>query len=382
MKASLKLVTSEKETVNGYPVYVMLVDGKFRSKLCITHCFIEDWDFKNKLPYKHHPGYYEILPTVLDYKAKIKKINFGEYDFKAAKLLLFSDKKEQSMIFFKSGLKLCDGTKTGNLYKTVLNSFQMVFPDVLIDDITPIMARKYMDYLLKINSPNGVHAYMSKLNAIFNKVTDVKNPFSGVRPRKVKTAQRRLVDADVLKLINTRTIIGKYDGKNTNETINEYRYYWLLMFYLGGINFVDLAKMRYDKHVIDGRVQFNRNKGGTNVFINNLIVPQATEILKKFDCYPYLVPIYKAKKLDNFRNNMNRRFIKRTEDLKLTNKPTTYSARYTFINRARQLFIDERICIEIVGHEQQKTHSIYTDEYPLSVRDAAHLKIVALPASV
>ena len=63
-------------------------------------------------------------------------------------------------------------------------------------------------------------------------------------------------------------------------------------------------------------------------------------------------------------------------DLQLSKKPLSKSARATFIDRAQQLLIDERITMEIVGHTQQSVHSIYTDEFPLHVRDEAHLKII------
>src|SRR5690606_917768 len=137
--------------------------------------------------------------------------------------------------------------------------------------------------------------------------------------------------------------------------------------------------LRYDKHVINGRIQFYRNKGGTNAFVNNIIPEQALEILKNFNCYPYLVPIYQSSNLDTFRNNMNKRLAEMVADLQLTQRPLSKSARYTFINRARQLMVDERITMEIVGHEQQTVHSIYTDNFPLHIRDAAHLKIIELP---
>ena len=150
----------------------------------------------------------------------------------------------------------------------------------------------------------------------------------------------------------------------------------MLMFYLGGIDAVDLAQLRYDHHVANGRIKFTRAKGGTNAFINNKLFDPALRILDRFSCYPYLVPIYKYSSQNDFISNMNDRFYSRLLDLNLTRRPLTKSARYSFINRAQQLLIDERITAEIVGHKRKTTTSIYSNSFPLEVRDQAHAKII------
>ncbi|MEE9361167.1 MAG: hypothetical protein V3U92_01055 [Cellulophaga sp.] len=55
-------------------------------------------------------------------------------------------------------------------------------------------------------------------------------------------------------------------------------------------------------------------------------------------------------------------------------KPKT--PRYTFINRAQELLVDERITAQIVGHKSKSTTSIYTNNFSLVAQDEAHLKIV------
>jgi len=377
MKISVKLITYNKVTKNGFPVVLQLAHKTKRKKKVLGYSDVTFWNFDTQLPLKSHPDYVVLMSEILEAKALITKVHVNKLSFDHAVKLLFSTKK-QSEEFYKACLQFCDSSTTGKLYQTVLNSFNKVFPGVLITELTQDHAKQYMAYLLKTNTANGVHAYMRTLNALYNKLTPSNNPFKGVRPKKVKTKSKALTDNDVVKLITTRCYIKKYDGKNTVNTVNYERYYWLLMFYLGGIDFVDLAALRYDIHVVDGRIQFYRNKGGTNVFVNNIILPEAKALLKLFDCKPYLVPIYKYKDYHSYLSKCNSNLHERTADLNLTVKPTTKSARYTFITRAQQLLIDERITIEIVGHAQQSTHSIYTNEFPLSVRDKAHKKIINL----
>lgn len=377
MKASIKFITSQRPTKNGHGIYVELIHLKQRQRELIGHSFKQYWNSNLNEPIAQHPHYSELMPVVLECRIKFLKINSGALSFSDAAALLF-DVKEVFGSFVDLCGEYCTDTTTGKLFKTVLNSFDLIYPGITVDNITPGVAENYKNKLLQKNTPNGVYTYLTKLTTLFSRVSDLSNPFKGVRPERQKTINKALSDIDVNKLINTRTIKHKLDAKNTIESVNWPRYYWLLMFYLGGIDFVDLAHLRYDKHVVNGRIIFKRNKGGTDVLVNNKIFEVAQDLLNKFDCYPYLIPAYKYASHHQYLNWCNNKLHKITTDLRLSKKPLTKSARYTFITRAQQLLIDERVTIEIVGHAQQSTHSIYTSEFPLLVRDTAHEKIITL----
>lgn len=379
MKASIKLVTTEKATTAGFPIYIFLRDQSFPTfKKVIGHCKIEDWNPDENIILKSHPNYNVLMPDLLDLKSNIAKINLIEMDFDQAKKLLVQDKENRSTIFYEAAVAYLSDEPKESVKFSALNSFNKFYPGIEIDAITAFKVSTYMDFLLKLQKPNGVHTYLRTLAAIFRKVSDLKNPFDGIRPKKERTPNKALTDDDLQRLFYTRSITTKYNRFNDVDQINAFRYYYMLLFYLGGIDLVDLAKLRYDVHVFGDRVKFQRSKGATDVWVNNKIFPAALKILKKFDCYPYLVPIYNYTDYRSFRNNMNRRLGERVDDLMLTQKPLSKSARYSFINRAQQLLIDERITKEIVGHSQKSVHSIYTDEFPLQVRDDAHLKIISL----
>lgn len=372
-------MTSEKETDNGFPVYVFLRASKMSAKKkVIGHCQLEYWNEDKKSILHTHPDYDFLMPELLNYKSLIAKINNLDLSYSEAVSLLFKDRLVFSSGFYDLAIEACKGTPSESINITALNSFNRVYPDILINEITKDHAENYMKVILKHQKPNGVHTYMRKLNALFGLVSSLDNPFKGVRPKKTRTPSKALFDDDLKKILYSRTIKSIFRPSEDIESLNRYRYYFMLMFYLGGIDLIDLSKLRYDKHVIGDRVKFQRAKGGTDVFVDNKIFECAYEILKRFDCYPYLVPIYESKNYRSFRNNFNKRFADRLSDLELSHKPLSKSARYTFINRAQQLLIDERITMEIVGHTRQGVHGIYTDEFPLSVRDAAHEKIINL----
>lgn len=386
MKASIKLVTTEKPSENGYPIYVFLRDAKKSpKKKVIGHSFIEYWDNKNNEILKTHPDYDFLIVELLEYRSKVYKINKTKLTYSEAFNLLFGEGVKVYSSFYDLALSKCKGTPSEGINTTALNSFNKFYPGIAISDITRDHAVSYMDYILTFQKPNGVHTYMRKLSALFTLLSADENPFKGVRPKKESTPAKELDDDDLKLIFNTRTIAYKKNHRTDNFRINRYRYYYMLLFYLGGIDCVDLKELRYDRHVFNGRIRFKRNKGGTDAYINNKIFPKAKAILDMFDCYPYLVPIYEYSSYRGFLKNMNTRFYESlsdlelsdmAENLKLKRKPLTKSARYSFINRAQQLLIDERITMELVGHTKKGVHSIYTNEFPLSVRDEAHRKII------
>ena len=379
MKASIKFQTSERANADGYPVYKILrAAGCSAIKQTMFRCLPEHWNAKTELITVSHPAYDLIIADLLNVKSVVASINLGLYSYDVAKERLFGVEKKVSAVFYKAAYDFVDDTSNGKLYATVLRSFNVVCPGVEIASLTKLQAQLYLNTILRHQSANGAHTYMRTLQSLFAKVSDLPNPFKGVRPKLVETASKDLSAEDLRRLFTTRTYRKKYDGRNTNDSINYYRYYYMLMFYLGGIDAIDLAQLRYDKHVVNGRVQFVRAKGGTSVMVNNKIFNEALVLLKHFSCYPYLVPLYKYKRHKDFVSNMNDRLYESTRDLKLSRKPLSKSARYSFINIAQDLLIDERITAQLVGHKRKSTTSIYTRNFPLSVQDAAHEKILGV----
>lgn len=368
---------------DGFPiVFYLSKDSKtktirtgYRSK---KNC----WDDNNSLPLKEHPNYINILNFLEKKKILVKKLvdlSKNKYiNFHFAEQYL---KQEDTDIFYIEVIKL--SSNLGRAYKIAANSFNSFFPNYSFSMIDKKVTNKYVNLLLntptknsnKRRSPNGVISYMNTLTAAWNKLGKPNNPFSGVRPKEVPTKNKGMSDQDLIKIINNDYTIhpNSLGGGKAN-----YLNYFLLCFYLGGIDLGDLSNLTYQDNVVNGRIEFNRHKGGTSVFVSNKIFPEALEILNNYNCKPYLIPIKKMNNYRNFIPNMSRVLEGMKNHLDLSKKPYSKAARYTFITRAQQILIDERITIEIVGHSQQSTHSIYKDEFPYEVRDIAHKKIITI----
>lgn len=372
-------------TKKGYPLVIYLTSKNEKPKPIKTgyYSFKEHWNKDSQLPTKKHPNYSSLINYLSQKKVELSKLledsKLKSIPLSKAESILLGNNTD---IFFE---KCKENLRKDDIKLTALKSFNKYYDRYTYSQITSEVAKEYMKTITSVlvngkpRKPSGIHTYMRSLTTLWNETSDSKNPFSKVRPTLVKTAQKRLTKEDLTRLFFTRTYCyNKFDGRSSVESLNEYRYYYMLLFYLGGIDMIDLANLRYDTHVKGDRIIFNRFKGGTNALINNKILPEAKEILQRFDSKPYLVPIHERVNYKGFLRRFNDGLKERTLDLQLTNHPLSKSARYSFINRARLLEIDERVTKEIVGHIESDTHSIYTDVYPEHVRDEAHRKIISL----
>ncbi|WP_431129598.1 hypothetical protein [Flagellimonas flava] len=363
----------------GFPIVIYLTKDR-KEKLISTgyRALKKDWDNVNALPNKSHPDYINLLNYLEKKKIVLRKVlddaKHGPMNFHLAEKILT---KNSSDIFYEEGIK----EKGSRTYGIALNSFNKYFPGYTFDMITKSVAKEYVDILLNTpvrgnkRSPNGVISYMNTLTAIWNKLEKPNNPFSGVRPMPVKTRSKAMTDEDMVKIANNDYVEHK---NSTGGGVKNYLNYFMLCFYLGGIDLGDLVKLRRS-NIVDGRIEFNRTKGGTNVFVSNKIFPQAQEILDIYTGSDLLIPL--DLKYEGFIPNMSRRFGAIKNDLKLSRLPYSKAPRYTFITRAQNLLIDERIVVSLVGHSQNTIHSVYKDEFPYHIRDAAHEKIINLDGS-
>ena len=376
MRGKFKL-DGRKNVLNneGYPIVIYLTKDT-KEKLIRTgyRSLKDDWDKVNALPKKSHPNYVDILNYLEKKKIVLAKVlddaKHGPMNFHIAENRL----TQSSDVFYKEGLKV-KGSRT---YQIALNSFNSHFPDYTFDMITKSVVRDYMEVLLstpvkgKTRSPNGVISYLNTLTAIWNKLEKPNNPFSGIRPRPVRTQSKAMTDEDMLKIVNnTYTVHRNSNGGGVKNYLN----YFMLCFYLGGIDLGDLVKLR-KSNIVNGRIEFHRTKGGTNVFVSNKILPQAKRLIEHYNGDDYLIPLGRI--YNGFIANMSKRFPDIQKDLGLSRLPYSKAPRYTFITRAQNLLIDERIVVSLVGHSQNTIHSVYKDEFPYHIRDAAHEKIINL----
>ena len=378
MKIKIKLLKRvSKRTKKGFPIIVYVSDN-YRDKEWRTGYFSEEAFWNNQLaaPKRKHPNYYQLLDYLNPLKRRIEEVILEStrrpISFDETKSLIFNVHKDS---FYDSAMNSFDDGYRGTDWSAI-KRFNAFYRNSTFTNVTNEIALKFRDDLLsKGNRPSGVDSYIRSLKALWNRLSDKPNPFKGVVtqiPDRVKTVAS---DKDLKKLIEAN-----FNRKDGFSGFYHYRNYWLLMFYLGGIDPEVLAKLRYDRNLVNGRIIFNRNKGNSKTSCNNIVPKQALEIMEiyKEDSKPFFVPIHNANNYRTFSGNFSRRMRELSRKLELSVQLRPKSARYTFIDRAQQLLIDERVTAQIVGHKRKTTTSIYTNDFPLSAQDSAHSKIISL----
>ena len=161
------------------------------------------------------------------------------------------------------------------------------------------------------------------------------------------------------------------------EIDHDYYRYFMLQFYLGGLDFVDIANLKKE-HIKKGRIKFVRFKGGTNEVIDNFIFPEAQEILDYFNDSKsdFLTPIHKHS-YNSHRNDYTAGIRLILLGMGVTAYIGSKSPRYSFIHIGnKELFLNRDIIKELVGHAQGDTHSIYEGKFPNHKKDEVHQEII------
>lgn len=214
----------------------------------------------------------------------------------------------------------------------------------------------------------GVNAraiHMRNIRAVFNDAIDYDlispniYPFRKFKIKKEKTAKRALT-VDQLALLATYPC---------EEHLEKYRDLFMLIFYLVGINTVDILHLK-EENIINGRIEYRRAKTGTLYSI--AILPEAIELINKYRGKKYLLSFMDG--YDNYKDFTKRMNdnLQRIGDVRLLKHGkkeitplfptlTTYWARHTWATIAAYLDIPEKTIAESLGHVDNSTTGIYID---------------------
>lgn len=279
--------------------------------------------------------------------------------------------------------------RTGNAisYKQAVDklSQQVNYAPIKFKDITYKLLTNWETDMradgLKVNT---IACYYRAIRAIFNiaikeGVADVADyPFTKYKIKTERTVQRTLTKEQIQQIEQL--------DLPPNSQLDRARDFFLLSFYLIGINFRDLAYLQ-KSNLRDGRIIYQRKK--TKKIYSVKIQPKAQIILDKYKTgNDYLLPIIninrtdveeQVKQIKSFLKNMNNRGLKPIgKTIGLEDNLTTYYARYSWANIARKLGYSKDLIAEALGHEYgNKVTGIYLDQYDLDVIDEANAKVIA-----
>lgn len=277
--------------------------------------------------------------------------------------------------------------RVGNaiVYQTGVNSLFNYKPSkgLRFTDISTSFIESYIDYLTEKGCKvNTIGNYLRTLRAIYNKaikarVVDRKHyPFAELPIKTEKTAKRAFTK-EVIKSIEQLSIL--------NERMATARDYYMLSFYLIGMNFTDMAYMK-QSDLIDGRIEYTRKKTKTKYSVK--VLPQVELLLRRFtNMSQYLLPILpddtiegglRAKQLIHQWIKTTNKYLKRiSTELELPKPCTTYTIRHSWATIAKRMGYSKELISEALGHQQgNQITETYLDTFDKEVIDEVNFQVI------
>jgi site-specific recombinase XerD len=322
----------------------------------------------------------ETFLLTLDASGKLKKLSDKTLKEQIERLLKNNSVTEKRFIDYIDEFIASKSKKnTIDCYNSTKNKILIYDENCSFDT----MDRKWLETFEKWLEKSGMKTnsrsiHLRNIRSIFNYAIDNEEtdlyPFRKFTIAKEETRKRSL-KVDQLALLRD------YQGEDYQR---EYQDVFMLMFYLIGINGIDLF---YLKKIRDERIEYKREKTGRLYSIK--VEPEALAIINRYRGKEYLLNIMENNN-GNYRNYMAAmgRGLQKLGDFErkgLGGKKireslfpgiTTYWARHTWATIAASLDIPKETISAALGHEiGSKVTSIYID-FDQNKVDEANRKVI------
>ncbi|MBQ2797490.1 MAG: site-specific integrase [Tidjanibacter sp.] len=221
---------------------------------------------------------------------------------------------------------------------------------------------------------NTINIQMRNLRAVYNEAI-VQNlvsandyPFKRFKLKKEVTLKRNISPAKI-KMI--------YDY-NADSPRKQYADIFMLIFFLRGINIIDLLHLTEENLTYDGYIEYRRSKTGTPYRLR--VEPEAMDIINRYRGKKYLLNImdrYSNYKDYAHRCNDNLRKLVDAEGNQISNCISTYYARHSWatIAASKNLQVSKDTIASALGHKQNTVTDIYI-EYDQTIIDDANRRVM------
>ena len=308
------------------------------------------WDFEKNKPRRNCPNRLHIERLIADkieaYRAKMIELQAEKKEFTATSLherVVDKTTKRTVDEVFRSqieNLKQTGRTGYALSHQEVYNSLLKFngHLNIYFSDIDTVWLKRYETWLRGQGfSENTIGRRFRTLRAVYNVAIEEKcvkadyYPFKSYKVSKLHqaTAKRAISKADIMRIIEYRS----------NDFYKQFAVdLFAFGYFMGGINFVDIAYLKTD-NIVDGRLIYTRRK--THKLIRLPLQPTAREIIDRYqqDGALFLFPILSAfhKTEQQQRNRVHKVISKVNERLKEVGKEleipidlTTYLARHSY----------------------------------------------------
>ena len=395
MDAGVNILCYKSKTLaNGaHPLMIRVCkDGKKKYVSLGVSVLPQFWDFTKNQPKKNCPNKAYIEKIIADksseFAERIIELKAEKKEFTATTLTEhLTDgtraKRTVGEVFLSQIENLKQTGRTGYAlsHREVYNSLLKFngHLNIYFSEIDTVWLKRYETWLRGQGfSENTIGRRFRTLRAVYNVAIEEKcvkadyYPFKSYKVSKLHqaTAKRAISKADIMRIIEYRC-----DDFYKQFAVDLFAF----GYFMGGINFVDIAYLKMD-NIVDGRLIYTRRK--THKLIRLPLQPKAQEIIERYqqDGALFLFPILSAfhKTEQQQRNRVHKVISKVNERLKEVGKEleipidlTTYVSRHSFATVLKREGVSTSIICESLGHSSEKVTQIYLDSFENSQIDAA-----------
>ncbi len=405
MMASITITLRNKANKQEeYPVILRIVKDR-KSKLISLgmSCKKQDWDTKKNEFKRTYPNASQRNRLLLKLQEKALKI-IDEFSLEDLDFTLnqfeqrFRGKKQNAMTvseFWKEKIDdLNKSGRTGNAraYKDVYNSFFKFNKNtsLMFREITPNLLDKYEIYLRSNNNTDGgIGVKMREIRALFNDaikkgvVQEKYYPFKTYKVSKLKgKGIKKALSRDEMRsmeTIDTNKYPHLLDTKN----------YMVFCYYMGGMNFVDMMKLKWE-NIKGDRILYIRSK--TKGRFSVKMLQPIIEIVEYYKTQNrptnYVFPILLKDNLtpiqiENRKHKTLKKFNKQLKEIAeiqgVHQNVTSYVIRHSFATNLKFAGISTDLIGESMGHHDVSVTKAYLKEFENKVIDDAMQKLLEEP---
>ena len=390
MKVSVVLYKSKTLANGEHPIMLRVTKDRKRKYLSLGISSSEKfWDAKENRPNSKHPNRDIVSAIITSKLAEYEKVKLSlkseGKDFTSASLIKQVEKPLLKTTVFGFYDELIDRLESenrignANVYKDAKRALKNFTGnmDVTFSEIDYAFLVRFRTHLRKNGlRDTSISAYFRNLRALFNKAIKENRakrehyPFDTfkISELNIETRKRAICKSDMIKIEELDLVPGSslFDAKS----------YFLFTYYGKGINFTDIAKLKWND-ISNERVYYTRSKTGK--LIDFGLLDPAQRIIEHYKEYTYktssdyIFPILDkqkhktAKQIDNrihkVITQVNRSLKEIGSMIGLEFPLTTYVARHTFANVLKNSDVSVAVISEAMGHKTESVTNTYLKSF-------------------
>ena len=246
---------------------------------------------------------------------------------------------------------------------------------------TPERLKEYEDWLAgQQSSPNTISTYMRTLQAVYNRW--MSPGIEGYNPvlfkdvyTKVESRTKRALTAEQMEQL-----------RNTDFSVLTLLTYFLLMFMLRGMPFIDLAHLR-KSDLRNRRITYRRHKTGKLMVVD--VPPDAMRLLQKYrdkTDSEYLFPLLHGglfmeehhHRYQETLRHFNRELARLMKQLLPGVSVSSYTARHTWATLAYHSGVPVGLISQSLGHSSIRVTMTYLKPFDAEVIDRINRQVISL----